>query len=187
MASIVLASVGASFGNAILPGLGGQILGSIGRKFGRRLDQELGLSSSSSVKDGARLENFKIQDSRYGLAIPLTFGEVRVAGNVIWASDLIETAHETEVSGGKGGALSTSQTRTTYTYSLNCAIALGEGEIGSIQTIWADSKVIYQDGVWMSGVVGSVNIHAGTEDQAVDPLLESWIGTGLTPAYRGIA
>lgn len=187
MASILLSSVGASVGNALLPGLGGRILGSIGRKFGRSIDQEIGWSSSTDVKDGARLENFKIQDSRYGLAIPLTFGQARVAGNVIWASDLIETAHKTEVGGGKGGVIGGGQTRTTYSYSINCAIALGEGEIGGIQTIWADSKVIYQDGVWLSGVVGSVNIHMGMDDQSADPLLESWLGAGLTPAYRGIA
>ncbi|MDD3182357.1 MAG: hypothetical protein PHD48_06100, partial [Alphaproteobacteria bacterium] len=189
MASILLSSVGSSVGNMIVPGLGGKVLSSLARKVGHVIDQEIGWSASSSVTDGARLENFKVQDSRYGLAIPLTFGQARVAGNVIWASDLIETSHETAVSGGKGGVISSAfnQTRTTYTYSINCAIAIGEGEIGGIQTIWADSKVIYQDGVWLSGVVGSSTMHLGAQDQPVDPLLESWIGAGLTPAYRGVA
>ena len=189
MASIILSSVGSSVGNMFLPGLGGKLLSALGRRIGHTIDGEIGWSTSSSPKDGSRLENFKVQDSRYGLAIPMTFGRSRIAGNVIWTSGLIETAHEETLSGGKGGIVSNtfSQSRTTYTYSLNCAIALCEGEIGGIQTIWADSKVIYENGIWHSGIVTSANIHCGSLEQSVDPLLESWIGTGLTPAYRGVA
>ncbi len=108
---------------------------------------------------------------------------------MIWASDLIETAHESSVSGGKGGVISGafSATRTTYTYSINVAIAIAAGEIGGLQTIWADSKVIYEGGVWKSGVCGSASFHSGAAAQPVDPLLEGWIGAGLTPAYRGVA
>ncbi len=187
MASIVLSSVGASVGNSILPGIGGRLLGSLGHKYGRRVDEYLGWSSSSSARDGKRLENFKIQDSSYGVAIPLIFGRARVAGNVIWVGDLVETAHETSSSsgGGKGGGASS--VSTTYTYSLNVAVAIGAGEIGSVQTIWADSKIIYQNGVWTAGVVAGASFHRGTDDQGVDPLLESWIGAGLVPAYKGIA
>ena len=82
MASIVLSSVGSSIGNAMLPGLGGQILGAAGRKLGAPIDESIGWSNGSEAKDGSRLENFKVQDSRYGLAIPVSFGAVRVAGNV---------------------------------------------------------------------------------------------------------
>lgn len=173
----------------ILPGLGGRLLSSVARRGGRLVDQAIGWTASSEVKDGPRLESFKVQDSRYGVAIPVVFGRARVAGNVIWVSDLIETTHETEVSGGKGGVVSSafSSTRTTYTYSLNCAVALCAGEIGGVQTIWADSKIIYQNGVWKSGVIESATIYKGADDQGVDPLLESWIGGGLVPAYRGTA
>jgi len=189
MASIILSSIGASAGNMLVPGLGGKLMGAFARKIGHVIDGEIGWSHRADVKDGARLENFKVQDSRYGLSIPLAFGRIRVAGNVIWASDLIETAHQETVGGGKGGIVSDAftSTRTTYTYSLNCAIALAQGEIGGIQTIWADSKVIYQNGVWKAGLVGSFAFHKGSADQSVDPLLEGWIGAGLTPAYRGVA
>lgn len=189
MASIILSSVASSVGNAMVPGVGGRLLSSLARKVGGTIDGEIGWSNRTAVKDGARLENFKVQDSRYGLAIPVAYGCARVAGNVIWASDLIETAHESSVSGGKGGVISGafSATRTTYTYSINVAIAMAAGEIGGLQTIWADSKVIYESGVWKSGVCGSASFHSGAADQAVDPLLEGWIGAGLTPAYRGVA
>lgn len=185
MASIVLSSVGASVGNAVLPGLGGRLLGSLAGRAGQQLDESWGLTADSS-KDSSRLESFKVQDSSYGVSIPVIFGRARVAGNVIWVSDLIETAHEeSSSSGGKGGAFSSSS--TTYTYSLNCAVALCAGEIGSVQTIWADSKIIYENGVWTSGVISSATLYVGADDQAVDPLLEGWIGAGLVPAYRGLA
>jgi len=189
MASIILSSIGSSVGNMMLPGLGGKLMSSLARKVGHVVDGEIGWSTSSVAKDGPRLESFKVQDSRYGVSIPQAFGRIRVAGNVIWASDLIETSHEETVSGGKGGVMSDafSSSRTTYTYSLNCAIALAQGEIGGIQTIWADSKVIYQNGVWTCGVLASAHIHNGAADQDVDPLLEGWIGAGMTPAYRGVA
>jgi len=185
MASIVLSSVGKSLGNMVLPGLGGRLLGTVGSRAGGLIDSELGLKESASEE--TRLENFTVQDSKYGLAIPVIYGRARIAGNVIWASDLIETSHEEGGigKGGVGGVFAPSS--TSYTYSIHCAVALGEGEIGGIQTIWADSKVIYQNGVWKSGVVGSATIYKGSDDQDVDPLLESWIGTGFVPAYRGLA
>lgn len=187
MASIVLSSIGSAIGNEILPGLGGRALGLLGQNYGAVFDKDLGLyGGSSSSKDGPRLENLKVQDSCYGEGIPVTFGQVRVAGNVIWASDLIETSHKTST-GGKGGVMGGGSSRTTYTYSIHCAIAIAAGEIGGIETIWADTKIIYQNGVWKSGVVASATIYTGADDQEPDPLMESYIGSGGVPAYRGLA
>jgi hypothetical protein len=132
----------------------------------------------------------RVQDSRYGNGIPLVFGCARVAGNVIWASNLIETSHESSTGSGKGGVIGGSfsgGSRTTYTYSLHCAAAICSGDIGGIATIWADSKIIYQNGVWKSGVVGNATFYNGTATQSVDPLMESMIGGGQVPAYRGLA
>jgi hypothetical protein len=186
MASIVLASVGSAFGNALLPGIGGQILGGMGRQFGKQLDSDIGLGTT---KNGPQLTNLSVHDSRYGKGIPTVFGCARVAGNVIWASDLIETSQETQTGGGKGGVVTgvVGGTRTTYSYSIHCAIAITSGEIGGIATIWADTKVIYQNGVWLTGVVGSSTFYNGTMTQNVDPFLQSMIGSGQVPAYRGVA
>lgn len=186
MASIVLSGVGGVLGSSLLPGMPGRILGSIGRQVGRNVAGELGFGS---VKDGPRLQNLAVQDSRYGRGIPLAFGRVRVAGNVIWASELIETAHEQAMIGGKGGGIAGALggSRTTYSYSVHCAVAIAAGPIGGIATIWADSKVIYQNGVWMGGVVGSTTFYDGGTTQDVDPFLESMLGAGQVPSYRGTA
>lgn len=176
-------------GNQILPGIGGRILSAVGRRVGKEADEAIGFSPSSDPADGPRLESLRMQDSRYGAGIPKTFGRARVAGNVIWVSDLIETAHEDSSSGGKGGAVGGilgGNSRTTYTYSVHCAIAVAAGEIGGIASIWADSKVIYSDGIWDAGVVAGASVYCGTSAQAADPLLQSWTGAD-TPAYRGVA
>lgn len=183
MASIIISGAAFSFGNAFAPGIGGHILSAYGRRVGKKIDQFLGLSTAT---DGKHLENFRVQDSRYGGAIPLTFGQTRVAGNVIWASDLVETKHESGGVFGKGGVLGSSSSGTTYTYSIHCAVAIAAGPIGGVLTIWGDSKVIYQSGVWKSGIIGSATLYKGTADQAVDPLLQSYVG-GAVPAYRNIA
>ncbi|MGE0109104.1 MAG: phage tail protein [Bdellovibrionales bacterium] len=183
MASIVLSSVGRSVGNMIMPGVGGRVFSYLGAQAGKEIDKEIGLTADTSSDN--RLDSFSVQDSQYGLAIPVLYGRVRVAGNMIWASDLIESEHE-EGGLGKGGGYSLSSS-TSYTYSIHCAVALGSGEIGGIQTIWADSKIIYQNGVWKSGVVGSASVYTGASDQDVDPLMESYCGSGNVPAYRGMA
>ncbi|MER2519726.1 MAG: phage tail protein [Bdellovibrionales bacterium] len=200
MASIVLQSVGSAIGNALIPGLGGILLGSLGRSVGGLIDAKLGLGTHI---EGPRLTNLAAQDSRYGVGIPIVYGNLRVAGNVIWASDLIETRHEDNSGGGKGGGSSVSA--TTYTYSVHCAVALALGPIGGIATIWADSKVIYRNGVWNNaaasadaplirtllyenvGVADALTIYTGTATQNPDPFMESILGGGNVPAYRGLA
>ena len=182
MASIVLSSVGGAIGNALLPGVGGRILGALGRQEGKGIDAALGVGTNSPP-----LQNLKVQDSRYGVGIPTSFGRVRVAGNVIWCSDLVATTKAVSLIGGKGGLVGGSSSRTTYSYSVNCAVAIGAGPIGGVATIWADSKVIYQNGIWASGVVGSANFYEGTLTQGVDPIMQSYSGSGQVPAYRGVA
>jgi hypothetical protein len=186
MASIVLSSLGSSLGNNLLPGVGGRILGGFGRVAGQNLDRQLGLRQP--LRDGPRLDNLKVHDSRYGLGIPLAFGQTRVAGNVIWASDLLETTQQESFTGGKGGALgAVTGSRTVYSYSLHLAVAICAGPIGGISTIWADNKVIYQDGAWQDGIIASASFYNGTTAQSPDPLLQSYLGVGQAPAYQGLA
>lgn len=131
-------------------------------------------------QQGPRLSDLHPQASEYGRPIPLVYGTVGIAGNVIWASDLIEVATTTE-QGGKGGP---TQSTTTYAYYANFAIALCEG-VREVGRLWAgpDKRLIY-DGVTLEGS-GSVRIYSGTEDQLPDPLIESFLGVGNVPAYRG--
>ncbi|MDR3450733.1 MAG: phage tail protein [Alphaproteobacteria bacterium] len=182
MASVVLGAVGAAVGNAILPGIGGALLGTIGAGLGGIVDQQLGLTKHVT---GPRLDNLAVQDSRYGAGIPLIYGNARVAGNVIWSTDLMQAQHDTTV-GGKGGG-GGGVTQTTYTYSVHCAVGICAGPIAGLNTIWADSTVIYQDGVWASGIADGVTIYTGSTGQTSDAFMQSILGTGNVPAYQGLA
>ncbi|MGB4101337.1 MAG: phage tail protein [Alphaproteobacteria bacterium] len=179
MASIVLSAAG----QAVLPGVGGTVLGALGRYGGGIVDQKLGLTGGRKLS-GPRLENLKVQDSRYGAGIPVIYGRARVAGQVIWASDLIETAHEDHV-GGKGGGGSASATR--YAYSVHCAVAIGNGSLARLASVWADGKLIYDGTNWKSGLAGGTQFYPGHSTQNPDPVMESALGAGNVPAYRGIA
>ncbi|MEJ0062412.1 MAG: phage tail protein [Alphaproteobacteria bacterium] len=174
MASIVLSAAG----NAVLPGVGG-ILGKLA---GGAIDRQFGFGARKS--EGPRLENLKVQDSRYGAGIPIIYGRARIAGQVIWSSDLIETVHE-EDAGGKGGTGGASSRR--YSYSVNCAVAIGKGPIGQITAAWADGKQIYDGLNWKAGLAASVNFYPGDQMQNPDPVMEAALGAGNVPAYRGTA
>ncbi len=136
-------------------------------------------------RQGPRLSDLSIQSSEYGKPIPIVFGTIGLAGNIIWATDIIEVRTNTETGGGgKGGP---SQTTTTYTYFGNFAIAVCEGEVDFLR-MWAgpDKRLIW-DGASSTSEGGTVRVYSGSDSQLPDPLIESSLGLGNVPAYRGTA
>lgn len=177
MASIVLATVGRVAGSYIGGPIGGQIGASIGAALGH------GVSGGNSHHyEGARLEDLAAQTSTYGRMIPMVFGTVRIAGNVIWSLPIKEVASTTTVrAGGKGGgAGGQSSSSTEYSYYVTLAVAICEGEISEVNRVWADSALLDMSR-------GTYRIYTGSATQLPDTLLESYEGIGGTPAYRGMA
>jgi hypothetical protein len=134
--------------------------------------------------DGPRLSNLKLQDSSYGMMVPIVYGTMRVPGIVIWQTDLKEHSH---TSGGKGGP-----EVTTYSYSASFACYLCEGVMnGGIRRIWADGKLIYDINAPVDGSGAPTSlpcaVYIGDETQLPDPTMEGELGTGNVPAYRGMA
>lgn len=166
----------------LLPGIGGALLGGYASSVGGIIDGQLGIGTTTT---GPRLENLAVQDSRYGAGIPIIYGNARVAGNVIWSTNLIETQHNNTV-GGKGGGMG-GVSETTYTYSVHCAVGICAGPIAGIATVWADSTIIYQNGVWTPGLFDGVTIYTGGAGQAPDSFMQSILGAGNVPAYAGLA
>src|SRR3546814_7053827 len=62
-------------------------------------------------REGPRLVDLKVQASTYGQQVPQLFGTMRVAGSVIWATDLIE--RRSKRGGGKGRP-----STTEYSYAV---------------------------------------------------------------------
>lgn len=168
MATLVLTTVGSA--------LGGPIGGAIGAIVGQQVDGRL---FAPKPRQGPRLGELAVQTSSYGSQIPKLFGSMRVAGTVIWATDLRE---ERSTSGGGKGRPKT----VDYSYSANFAVALSARPIRAVRRIWADGKLLRGTAGDFKTATG-FRLHLGGEDQAADPLLASVEGPGLTPAYRGTA
>ena len=120
---------------------------------------------------GPRLDSFHIQTSRDGAPMARIFGRARLAGQVIWASQVLETATEERV-GGKGGP-----TQTTFSYTVSFAVGLCEGEILSIDRIWANGAILPTSNITM-------RVYKGREDQVADPVIQAIDGPDV-PAFRG--
>lgn len=139
----------------------------------------LGRGKSTSTKDTI-INSISVQQSAYGLAIALLFGKNRVAGNLIYYSDLTPIPHtSTSSSGGKGGKSTTSN--TTYTYTAALMIALGEGVISEVTKVWSNSTVTTLSAL-------GLDFYTGADDQPVWPwLLSKYPGTDRAIPYRGTA
>ena len=168
MATLVLTTVGTA--------LGGPIGGAIGALLGNQIDRRV---LAPKGRSGPRLGDLSVQTSSYGSAIPKLFGTMRVAGTVIWATDLREDTHRS--GGGKAGGATTS-----YSYSASFAVALSARPIVGVRRIWADGKLLRgAAGDWKSET--GFRLYRGGEGQAIDPLIASAEGIDATPAHRGIA
>lgn len=146
---------------------------------------------------GPRLNDLNVQTSMVGAPIPIVYGTYAISGNVIWSSGLIEAVSRKK-QGGKGGP---TQTVKTYSYSVNCAVGICEGEIGGISRIWADAKLIYDARPQLddetatqytdrmtanAAFLANAEFYVGTEDQLPDPTIESYEGAGNVSAFRGL-
>ncbi|TMJ18703.1 MAG: hypothetical protein E6G92_02345 [Alphaproteobacteria bacterium] len=169
MATLVLTAVGTA--------IGGPIGGAIGSIAGQILDREV-LFAPKPIH-GARLGDLAVQISSYGAAIPKIFGTMRVAGTVIWSTDLIE--RRTSSGGGKGRPKTIG-----YSYSASFAVALSARPILGIGRIWADGKLLRGAAGDFKSATG-FRIHSGGEDQPADPLIAAAEGIAQTPGFRGIA
>jgi hypothetical protein len=86
-------------------------------------------------KSSRGLTNLSIQSSIEGTAIPRIDGQIRMAGQLIWASKYTRSTS----GGGKG--LSSSG-GSSYEYSISFALGFCAGEVGKMGRIWADGALI---------------------------------------------
>src|SRR5437867_3428191 len=117
MATVLLGSIGTI--------IGGPLGGAIGSLVGQQIDRAL---IGGTVR-GPRLGDLSVQTSSYGTAIPRIYGTMRVAGTVVWSTDLKE--HQ-----------QTSGSTISYTYTVSLAVALSSRPLQAVKRIWADGKLI---------------------------------------------
>ncbi len=166
MATLVLTAVGTA--------IGGPIGGAIGGFLGQQVDREI---FGPGPRQSPRLRELSVTTSSYGQPVPRHFGRMRVAGTVIWATDLVETS---STQGGKGQPKS-----TTYNYSASFAVALSSTPISRVGRIWADGNLLRGAGDDLK-VEGQMRVYEGYGDSAVDPLIAADQGNAA-PAFRDCA
>lgn len=201
MASIILTSAASSVASSAnsflglnsIPIFGSKIAGrlrsftsGIAKTVGAEVDGFLFGETEENRIRGSRLNDLSVQTSTYGETIPLVFGRTRMAGNVIWSQDIKEIPVTTSSStaGGKGGGGfgTTKKTTTSFNYTATFAVAICEGEIDTLDRVWANSTLIN-----ISDYCTSYEIHKGSNTQTCSAIIESFEGVDNTPAYKELA
>lgn len=168
MATLALSTIGTA--------LGGPVGGAIGSMIGMGIDQSL---FGPGPRKGPRLNDLSVQTSSYGTPVPRIYGAMRVAGSIIWATELKESSEPQAGAKGQPDVL-------VYSYTASFAVALSSRAVRRIRRIWADGKLL-------RGAAGDFKVktgfrfYPGGEDQEVDPLIASVEGIENTPAYRGLS
>lgn len=195
MATAVFEFVGQSIGGALGGTIGASIGGWIGSGVGAWIDGQV--IATLTAPDPPRLNDLTVQVSTYGRPIAIMKGSrVRLAGNVIWSTGLLERRE-----GGKG-----SPSQPQYVYSTSIAVALGEGVCERVKKIWANGKVIYDESIATTplpatdtslgyavnrsygthAVFDTIRFYPGSLTQAADPTIQAAEGISETPKYKGV-
>jgi hypothetical protein len=183
--------LGSSIGRFGLIAAGGYAFGPIGAAAGALLGGFLFGSSGPKI-EGPRLGDLEVSSSTYGGVIPVGFGVQKVAGAMIWATDIDEDKNSRK----EGGSLfAGGQKIVEYRYFANFAVAFGEGPAGGILRIWAGDRLIADlresAGAYANHPKYRFRIYLGTEDQEPDRLIQEHIEGKLgkadvTPSFRGL-
>ncbi len=161
---------------------GGLVGGPLGAMAGRALGALAGSAIDSALFGGdteqaAPAPNpFALQGSSQGGAIPKIYGWNRVAGNVIWATNLERQTTQTL---GAKGVSKANDNAVEEEFLANFAIGLCEGEVGLLGRVWADGRLLETSEI-------TYRFYKGSSDQAVDPLIELKQGADNAPAFRGL-
>lgn len=174
-----------------LSATGVAVAGAIGFSLGSSVGSSMTAPGGGSV-EGPRATDNQIQQSSYGRFIPIVYGNAKLAGNVIWSSEIREVRKETRSGGGGKGGGGGGGGTTVVTYSYYCSWALGlcEGPVTSIRRIWFDADLVYEQtnsgATWHPDVKEKMTFYPGTDLQAGDPLMQGFLGLANVPAYRGL-
>jgi len=163
---------------------GGPAGAQVGSTIGAWIDRNvLGLYGKDEVLEGPRLDSINVQSAAYGIGIPVVYGTMKMAGNIIWAGPIQEV-------------ITVKDGESLAEYLASFAVLLCEGVIQGITRIWANDLLMTDlretpIGRRVGGgpsLAESIAIYYGTEDQEPDPTIAAWgLEGNFVPAYRGRA
>lgn len=134
------------------------------------------LFSNTNEEITSTIKDISLQTSTYSKIIPEIFGQVRIAGNIIWSTDISTTSiyHPQKVH-------LFSQTEDAYTeYYVRCsfAIAICKGKVDAIKNIYANN-------IPLNLSAYNIKIYLGSEEQKQDETIKRYLGNDI-PAFRGL-
>lgn len=161
---------------SLVIGVAGAVVGSFFGPVGTSIGFALGSAVGNILfpnKPALAPHDLHIQGSSYGAFLKIVYGTVRVAGNVIWETDLQQ--HD---GGGKG------KTPTQQTFTASFRVALCETAVVAVRRFWAAGRLNY-DVNQPNGPTVPFVLYDGNAAQLPDPTEEAAEGVGNVPAYRG--
>jgi hypothetical protein len=189
LGAVAGAQVGAAIGGTV-GGIAGSVL----------WPEKIDVNHPTPPKPG---EN-RVQISTYGVPIPIQYESGRIAGNIIYMSDVVENV---ERSRHRQDGVRYYEMVKTYTATFAISFAEGAGgPVVGLARIWVNGKVFadYRDPTgpyYPTGDAGlaSANlnttiaraaayysVYLGTESQSADAALVALLTAAETPTYRGI-
>ncbi|RDE10463.1 baseplate multidomain protein megatron [Pelagibacterium lacus] len=167
MATLALSLVGQVVGGV----LGGPLGATLGRALGGLAGSAVDSALFGEKPRAATGSDIRLTGSHEGRPIPRVYGWSRLAGNIIWASQLERRTAESAGSKGLGN------TAREEIITASFAVALCEGEVAHLGRIWADGRLLETDGL-------NIRFYRGTRHEAPDGLIVA--KQGHAPAYRGL-
>ncbi|MCU0624553.1 MAG: phage tail protein, partial [Gemmatimonadaceae bacterium] len=99
-----------------------------------------------------KLNSIQVNQSSYGAAIPLVYGQCRLPITLLWYDGFTAIPHTERQRGGKGGGGGVRS--TTYTYQASLILGLCEGPLGVIGNVWKDKDLTSIAGLGFTTFVG---------------------------------
>lgn len=146
-----------------------------------------------------RLRPINVTDSCWGCPIPMVFGTVRLAGNIVWMGNAERHEVVTRVVTGDEAIINREEFGFVD-FVLGLATPPPQlGEISGISRIWFGEELVYDANIAIgSGTESTVNrglydkgmrhtFYKGSRAQKISKLMTDVDGFGRTPAYRDLA
>ena len=203
---VIGAVIGGVIGTYVFPGVGtgtGALWGfSIGSMVGGVAGQVFWPERADlNLPPPPQPHETRLQFSSWGAAIPIQYASGRLAGNIIYMSDIVETIERSRHR--QDGVRYYEMVRT---YTATFAIAFCEGPVPGIARIWMNNKVIvdFRDPLGPYYPTGSMELatanletaiarsevffsfYFGIETQTANAAMVALLTEAETPTYRGI-
>ncbi|WDM85624.1 glycoside hydrolase TIM-barrel-like domain-containing protein [Ehrlichia sp. JZT12] len=154
------------------------LLAELGNITNQNIKNHTHLDKNTRNKYIPKINNLKTQTSIYGKMIPILYGTMRIAGNIIWMDKIKTTTDKEIVITNNPNKNTNTQSSIQYQYYTNLAIAICVGHVKKISKIWVNTQQLDLSTL-------TYRLYPGTEDQNPDPLILRLMGNA--PAYRGLS